>query len=806
MSQLKIGASLQGGKYKIEKVLGQGGFGITYQATQELFDRKVCVKEFFFREYCERDEATSHVTLGTQSSREIVERFMQKFLKEALTISKLEHPNIIRIHDIFKENNTAYYVMDYIDGENLNDMVKSRGALPEAEAVAYVKQVAMALDFVHQRKVNHLDVKPANIMVSRSDNRAILIDFGVSKQYDDQGEQTSTTPVAISHGYAPMEQYKQGGVSTFSPQTDIYALGATLYKLLTGETPPQAMDLIDEGLPPLPSTISKPVVEAIRKAMQFRKVDRPGSISEFLEILHSSSSTQATDKPEPKKPNDAEETEIIVAQEDRGESHTGEQGEKKTNSTDVSPNNTRVAKWYRQAAEQGNALAQYKLGECYYLGYGVRQDYAEAVNWFRKATEQGNAPAQYKLGECYYLGYGVHQDKTEAAKWYRQAAEQGNAPAQYYLGWCYYHDQGVSQNYAEAVKWYRKAARQGNVQAQYYLGLCYQHGQGVSQNDAEAVRWYSKAAEQGYKLAQDELRKRKIRKVSIFIVSIVVAALLCVFLLNIDKETPDSSVNVPTYTDSTSLKAENTEYETKAENMYRGAAERGDVVAQDTSGWYYEYSYGVPEDRAEAAKWYRKAAERGEAVAQNNLGQCYELGLGVTQNRAEAAKWYRKAAEQGDAGAQYNLGRCYYWGYGVPSNDTEVVKWFRKAAEQGHASAQNGLGNCYYRGMGVPSNDTEAVKWYRKAAEQGHIDAQYNLGWCYYKGEGVPQDYTDAVKWFSKAAEQGLARAQYHLGACYEHGLGVPQNYTEAVKWYRKAADQGHADAQDTLEELGETW
>ncbi len=319
MSQLKVGALLQGGKYKIEKVLGQGGFGITYQATQELFDRKVCVKEFFFREYCERDEVTSHVTLGTQSSREIVERFMQKFLKEALTISKLEHPNIIRIHDIFKENNTAYYVMDYIDGVNLNDMVKSRGALPEAEAVAYVKQVAWALDFVHQRKVNHLDIKPANIMVSRSDNRAILIDFGVSKQYDAQGEQTSTTPVAISHGYAPIEQYKQGGVSTFSPQTDIYALGATLYKLVTGNTPPQAMDLINEKLPPLPPIFSKPVVEAVRKAMQVRQADRPSSISEFLEILPSPSSTQTTDKPEPPKPprpvdaDDADETEIMVA-------------------------------------------------------------------------------------------------------------------------------------------------------------------------------------------------------------------------------------------------------------------------------------------------------------------------------------------------------------------------------------------------------------------------------------------------------------------------------------------------------------
>ena len=294
MQQLKPGSFLQGGKYKIEKVLGQGGFGITYLATQELLDRKVCIKEFFYKEYCERDEATSHVSLGTQSNHEIVERFMNKFLKEARTISQLDHRNIIKIHDIFKENNTAYYVMDYVKGESLNEMVSRRGALPEKEAVAYIERVADALKYIHQQNINHLDIKPSNIMIRQGDYRVILIDFGLSKQYDAQGGQTSTTPVGISHGYAPMEQYKQGGVSTFSPQTDIYALGATLYKLVTGNTPPQAMDILDEGLPSLPSSLSSSVAEKIKKAMQPRKVDRPKSIDEFLSGLNVSTQNTKT--------------------------------------------------------------------------------------------------------------------------------------------------------------------------------------------------------------------------------------------------------------------------------------------------------------------------------------------------------------------------------------------------------------------------------------------------------------------------------------------------------------------------------
>jgi serine/threonine protein kinase len=285
MQQLKAGSFLQGGKYKIENVLGQGGFGITYLATQELLDRKVCIKEFFFKEYCERDEATSHVSLGTQSNHELVERFMTKFLKEARTISQLEHPHIIRIHDIFKENNTAYYVMDYIEGESLADIVNHYGALPESEAVGYIKQVASALDFIHQRNINHLDIKPANIMVRRSDSKAILIDFGLSKQYDAQGGQTSTTPVGISHGYAPMEQYNVGGVSAFSPQTDIYSLGATLYKLVTGNTPPQAGEVLNEGLPELPNDLSLSVKNAIHQAMEVRKKDRPKDIKAFVKLM-----------------------------------------------------------------------------------------------------------------------------------------------------------------------------------------------------------------------------------------------------------------------------------------------------------------------------------------------------------------------------------------------------------------------------------------------------------------------------------------------------------------------------------------
>jgi serine/threonine protein kinase len=311
MMHLQTGTFLQGGKYKIEKVLGQGGFGITYLAAQELLNRKVCIKEFFFKEYCERDVATNHITLGTQSSRELVERFKVKFLKEARTISQLDQPNIIKIFDIFNENNTAYYVMEYIEGESLADIVNNKGSLSESAAVGYINQIALALNFIHQHSINHLDVKPANIMVRHSDNKAILIDFGLSKQYDSHGGQTSTTPVGISHGYAPMEQYNIGGVSTFSPQTDIYSLGATLYKLVTGHTPPQASQILNDGLPDFPTHLSWGVKNTILQAMQIRKKDRPQSIDEFLLCLTQTNDLQNKQTSPNQTPTIDEETKYI---------------------------------------------------------------------------------------------------------------------------------------------------------------------------------------------------------------------------------------------------------------------------------------------------------------------------------------------------------------------------------------------------------------------------------------------------------------------------------------------------------------
>lgn len=279
---------LQGGKYKIVGHISSGGFGNTYEGVHTMMDTRVAIKEFFPKMFCNRDENTSHITVATQSNKELVDKLRKKFIEEAKAIFKMNHPNIVKVHDIFEENDTAYYVMDYIDGKSLGDIVKQRGPLPEAEAVGYIRQVADALKYVHSLNRLHLDIKPGNVMVDAT-GHAMLIDFGASKHYDmESGENTSTLMGVNTKGYAPVEQSTQS-FTKFSPATDIYALGATLYKLLTGITPPDANLLMakEETLAPLPSCISKSTHNAVLKAMTQIRAQRPQTIDVFLGLLDS---------------------------------------------------------------------------------------------------------------------------------------------------------------------------------------------------------------------------------------------------------------------------------------------------------------------------------------------------------------------------------------------------------------------------------------------------------------------------------------------------------------------------------------
>ena len=289
--QLTNGTLLQGGRYKIESVLGQGAYGITYLATTKVkgplgnIAVKVAIKEFFSKELNTRkvDGNVSEV-----SSDSLAGKYSNMFLREARNLSHLKHDGIVNVLEAFSENNTHYYVMEYVDGGSLDAYIRSKGRLSERETLSLARQIGSALAFMHENKMLHLDLKPKNIML-RADGTLCLIDFGLSKQYEADGEPESSTTIGLgTPGYAPIEQGSSDDRKTFAPTLDIYAFGATLFKMLTGKTPPRSSDIFNEGFPEealLSLEISAETISAIRHAMSPRKGDRPQTVEEFLKEL-----------------------------------------------------------------------------------------------------------------------------------------------------------------------------------------------------------------------------------------------------------------------------------------------------------------------------------------------------------------------------------------------------------------------------------------------------------------------------------------------------------------------------------------
>lgn len=283
---LPNGTLLQGGKYRIQRFISSGGFGCTYEAINTSNQQRVAIKELFVKDVSDRDEHTLTISAYSTNKSVLLNKIKKKFLEEANALKAMSHPNIVRVHESFEENGTAYYVMDFIDGQSLHDIIKQNGALSESKSLKYINQVADALAYVHAHNRLHLDIKPGNIMIDSQD-KVVLIDFGVSKQYDEANGENTSTLIGKSPGYSPVEQLGNN-VQQFSPATDIYALGATLYKCVTGNTPPDATTVLSDGLPELPRSISNNIRETIKKSMSPIKGNRPQSIKAFLDNLKTS--------------------------------------------------------------------------------------------------------------------------------------------------------------------------------------------------------------------------------------------------------------------------------------------------------------------------------------------------------------------------------------------------------------------------------------------------------------------------------------------------------------------------------------
>ncbi len=401
---------------------------------------------------------------------------------------------------------------------------------------------------------------------------------------------------------------------------------------------------------------------------------------------------------------------------------------------------------FQKLASDGKARAQRALGDFYYDGDVVEQDYLKAVEWYKKSAEQGCPAGQNALGYCYYFGRGVEKNEEKGKEWYEKSALQGFATAQRNLGIFYEENY---KDYESAVKWYQKAIDGGDGISLRRLGCCYIDGTGVPKDekkgfdlieslalreDSQGIYMLAICYEKGYGVAKD---------------------------LN------------------------------KAVALYENSALKGHVFAQAWLGDYYRKEFGNI-DYAKAIKWYTMATENGDSESQLHLGYMYGNGLGVQQDWTKAAEFFEKAAQSGNAIAMYDLGWCYYFGKGVKQDYAKAVDYFAKATLKGNGNAMNRLAICYANGQGVPKDEKKAFELAQMAGLCGCREALTTLAMFYMKGIGVNVDYNKGFELYKKASDEGDACGTYNLSLCYEGGYGTLKNPALAKQLREKAIKNGY--------------
>lgn len=273
--------------YEIQSVLGQGGFGITYLALDTNLDRLVAIKEYLPSDFAVRDGDSSVHPLSGDTQPQF-EWGLDRFISEAKILSKFEHPNIVRIFAVFEENNTGYLIMPYEKGDSLQTLLKDKKTLDQSSLLKIIEPILDGLEMVHEHEFIHRDIKPDNIFI-REDGSPVLLDFGSARQAATGQVKTLTT--LVSPGYAPFEQYYSKSDEQ-GPWTDIYGLGATLYRAITGRAPLDAVDrsksILDGSEDTFRSAMKVGVghyteqfLYAIDHAINFKPADRPQNISEW---------------------------------------------------------------------------------------------------------------------------------------------------------------------------------------------------------------------------------------------------------------------------------------------------------------------------------------------------------------------------------------------------------------------------------------------------------------------------------------------------------------------------------------------
>jgi TPR repeat protein/serine/threonine protein kinase len=718
-------------QYRIDTVLGAGGFGITYMAMDVGLGSQVVLKEYFPAQIAVRDQtATVHPHSDRENAIYLWGR--ERFVREARILDSCRHAHIVRVRRVFEINNTAYMALDFEDGPNLEAWLKTLGRAPtQGEIDAIVWPLLDALAYLHAlpQPVIHRDIAPDNIIM-RGGNHPVLIDFGAAK-VETVGRAESRVS-AVKDGYSPREQYSQKG-ELQGPWTDIYAMAATVRRSITGERPPDSMgrDLEDTMQPMTAMGLEgfRPAfLEAIDEAMRVRHAERPQSVAAWRDMLFEgadewASRSQAQSRPgavsrsAPKTSSRALSRpgpKSIPRPVPGGEPPTGP----KDNATDtgrrasIAAFDADVARAPAPAARSSQRFLVLGLAGLAVLGAGIAM-----AQFLRRpvAPPITTAPRDVAVVQPESKPPAKPVTPQPAGSKPAEPAAAPKAPPK-----------PVADSGAATQRAAQECERLAQPTSKGVAGVLFEELDG-----AAAVA----ACETANRAAPDNGR---------------LEALLGRAL----------------------AKAAN--YGAARQWLERSVA-KGDAYAMFHLGALFGDGSGMRRDYAKAREWYDKAAASGEPHALTSLGVLYENGRGVPQDYAKAREFYEKAAAFPFAAAINNLGNLYNTGRGVTQDYPKAAALFEIAAAMNYGTASNNLGFLYENGRGVPQDYGKARELYERSAARNNGLAMNNLGLLYENGRGVTQDVAKAREWYEKSAERGNSRGMLHLGILYANGRGVTQ-------------------------------
>jgi TPR repeat protein len=753
--------------FKILKYLARGAFGITYMALDTKRNRPVVIKEYFPSVSAFRSGSASQVSLLSGDHSNDYQEGLRRFKREAMTLNEFKHPNIVEVIAYFEANNTAYFVMEYVEGESLADKLIAKNGEPftEAEINRDFLPILKGLKQIHSIDLLHLDIKPDNIIQTKF-GEPLLIDFGGARFATGQASHDHSSMVATT-GYAPPEQYSLSQEQT--PASDIYAFGMTLYQLMTGCKQgdlPDSKDRQNALLENMPDPL-KPIREVakgysetlykiVEASTQIRKTARPDSVTSVNSFMFGSESSNLSI---------VESSICPVTQQENKKNQSFDQTDSSESNKDSQQNVKLTNDFYKQPQPKKKP---------WLLIVGLISSLAIGGVWYqteqqKQAEESSRLVAFAELKEQERQS----QEKVEAE---RKALEKAEA----------------ERKTLEKAEAERKALEKAEAERKT---LEKAEAERKTLEKAEAERKALEKAEAERKALEKAESERKAKETELALNN------------SLDKA-------------MTLIDAGKTE---KAAKILIELAKNGNALAQTQLGILYTMGDGVQQNENEALYWLTKASDQGNPVAQNSLGVIYNQGNGVPRDvkkaeklfslsakqddlhgiynlsalylerkqYSQASKWLLKAAIKGNKFAQTNIAGLYFEGLGVELDYDKAFKWYKKAADAGDVEAQARLAVMYHKGLGVEVDDNKAHEWGVKSAQGGNLQSQYSLAITYMKGLGVPQDYDKSFKWMQKAALQGMEMAQYHVGMFYKDGKGVAQNYAEALKWLKRSDENG---------------